>query len=55
MANISVHVRMGDEEMALLDWLTKETLRDRSGVIRWALSKAAKELGYVPKGRKKSQ
>jgi hypothetical protein len=44
---------MDAEGIALLDWLAKETLRDRSGVIRWALSKAAKELGYVPKGRKK--
>ncbi len=53
MANISVHVRMTSEELELLEWLTKETvLRDRSAVIRWALAKAAKELGYMPKKKK---
>lgn len=53
MANNSVHVRMDKEGIALLDWLAKETLRDRSGVIRWALAKAAKEMGYDPKKKNK--
>lgn len=55
MANTNrIDLRITDEQEDQLQWLMKETLRDRSGVIRWALAKAAKELGFVQKGKKKS-
>ncbi len=49
----SVGVKHNDEEMATLEWLMQETMRDKSSAIKWAVAKTAKELGYAPKTKKK--
>lgn len=36
------------EELAVLEWLCKETMRKPGPAIKWAVAKAAKELGYSP-------
>ncbi len=47
-----IGLKVNQDELAMLEWLMKETSRTRSGAIKWACLKAAKELGYVPPKKK---
>lgn len=46
-----VPVDFTPNEIEQLDWLKNETKRTRGGVIKWAVDKAAKELGHVSPSR----
>jgi len=52
ITNKMVGSRWNQEELPILEWLSKETSRTPSGAIKWAVAKAAKELGYVPPKKK---
>ena len=45
----SVLLRFNEEELAAAEWLKAQTRRTRSNAIKWAVAKAAEELGYAPK------
>jgi len=44
-----VGTRWNQKEYLCLEWLAKETSRTRSGAIKWAVEKVAKDMGYNPK------
>jgi hypothetical protein len=50
--NKMVGSRWNQDELPILEWLSKETSRTPSGAIKWAVAKVAKELGYKPERKK---
>jgi hypothetical protein len=50
--NKMVGSRWNQDELPILEWLSKETSRTPSGAIKWAVAKVAKELGYKSEKRR---
>jgi len=44
----NVGSRWNQDELPILEWLSKKTKRKPSAAIKWAVEKAAEELGYIP-------
>jgi hypothetical protein len=45
----AIGIKHNDEEMAILNFLKKETRRSSGGLYKWLAFEKAKELGFVPK------
>lgn len=46
-------VKHNSEELAIIQWLKKETHRSAGGTYKWLAAEKAKELGYVAKPENK--
>jgi hypothetical protein len=46
-------IRMNEEELAVAEWLAKQTKRTMNNAVNWAVGEVAVKLGYKPKANKK--